>query len=207
MGTGSLRRAEQLRALAPGVEIAGVRGNVDTRIRKLRSGQYDAIILAAAGLERLGLLDEADELLAPTQMVPAIGQGALGIEIRAGDRRVSEALAAIHDLPTACEVAAERSLLRALGGGCDVPLGGHATCDDGGITLRAAAALERGGPGQAAGDRAGWRCRLARHRGGAEAPRARGRAFRPGRLSPPVSGSPPEVLFEAGVHAGEDLGR
>ncbi len=145
VGTGSLRRAEQLRALVPGVEIAGVRGNVDTRIRKLRSGQYDAIILAAAGLERLGLLDEAAELLAPAQMVPAIGQGALGIEIRAGNLRVAEALAAIHDLPTASEVAAERSLLRALGGGCDVPLGGHATCGASGVTLRAAAALDRGG--------------------------------------------------------------
>jgi len=145
VGTGSLRRAEQLRALVPGVEVVDVRGNVDTRIRKLRSGQYDAIILAAAGLERLGLLDEAADLLGPAQMVPAIGQGALGIEVRAGETRVLDALTAIHDVPTASEVEAERSLLRALGGGCDVPLGGHATCHEGGLTLRAAAALNLGG--------------------------------------------------------------
>ena len=145
VGTGSLRRAEQLRALAPGVEVVDVRGNVDTRIRKLRSGKYDAIVLAAAGLERLGLLEEAADLLEPVQMVPAIGQGALGIEVRAGETRVLDALLAIHDVPTASAVEAERSLLRALGGGCDVPLGGHATCQEGGLTLRAAAALNRGG--------------------------------------------------------------
>lgn len=145
VGTGSLRRAEQLRDLVPGIAISDVRGNVDTRIRKLRSGQYDAIVLAAAGLERLGWLDQAAELLSPAQMVPAIGQGALGIESRVGDRRVSEALAAIHHPTTASEVEAERSLLRALGGGCDVPLGGHATCHEGTITLRAAAALSGGG--------------------------------------------------------------
>ena len=145
VGTGSQRRAEQLRDLVPGIEIVDVRGNVDTRIRKLRGGQYDAIVLAAAGLERLGWLDEAAELLAPVKMVPAIGQGALGIETRAGDGRVLDALAAIHHPATAFEVEAERSLLRALGGGCDVPLGGHATCHEGGITLRAAAALNGGG--------------------------------------------------------------
>ena len=145
VGTGSLRRAEQLRALVPGVEVVDVRGNVDTRIRKLRDGQYDAIVLAAAGLERLGLLAEAADLLAPVQMVPAIGQGALGIEVRAGETRVLDALAAIHDESTASEVEAERSLLRALGGGCDVPLGGHATCRAGELTLRAAAALNLGG--------------------------------------------------------------
>ena len=145
VGTGSQRRAEQLRDLVRGVEIIDVRGNVDTRLRKLRDGQYDAIVLAAAGLERLGWLDEAAELLTPVQMVPAIGQGALGIETRAGDRRVMDALAAIHHPATAYEVEAERSLLRALGGGCDVPLGGHATCHAGRITLHAAAAVNGGG--------------------------------------------------------------
>ncbi len=145
VGTGSLRRAEQLRALVPGVEIAAVRGNVGTRLRKLRSGQYDAIVLAAAGLERLGLLDDDAELLGPAQMVPAVGQGALGIEVRAGDARVMEAVAAIHDARAASEVEAERSLLRALGGGCGVPLGGNATCHAGGLTLQAAAALRQGG--------------------------------------------------------------
>ena len=145
VGTGSQRRAEQLRELVRGVEIVDVRGNVDTRIRKLRDGQYDAIVLAAAGLERLGWLDEAAELLTPLQMVPAIGQGALGIETRAGDRRVMDALAGIHHPATASEVEAERSLLRALGGGCDIPLGGHATCQAGRITLHAAAAVNGGG--------------------------------------------------------------
>ena len=145
VGTGSVRRAAQLRDLLPDACVAGIRGNVDTRLRKLREGRFAAIVLAAAGLERLGLQREVAEYLEPDRMVPAIGQGALGIETRAGDRRVLQAIAPLHDEATATEVAAERSLLRALGGGCEVPLGAHASFRNGQLTLLAAAARRGGG--------------------------------------------------------------
>ena len=144
VGTGSARRAAQLRALRPDVAASGIRGNVDTRIAKLKAGEYDAILLAAAGLERLGLESEAAEYLDPRSMVPAIGQGALGVEVRAGDARALDALAALHDPRAAAEVAAERSLLRSLGGGCGVPLGAHAVLQSGRLRLLAAAAREDG---------------------------------------------------------------
>ena len=144
VGTGSPRRAAQLRALLPEIRILEIRGNVDTRIRKLREGRYDAIMLAAAGLQRLGLAGEADELLDPGQIVPAIGQGALGIETRAGDGRVRRALAPLHEPLAAAEVEAERALLRSLGGGCEAPLGAHARVRKGMLRLRAAAALPSG---------------------------------------------------------------
>ena len=144
VGTGSLRRAAQLRALLPNATIADIRGNVDTRIRKLRAGDYDAIVLAAAGLERLGLQGEVAEYLEADCMVPAAGQGALGIEIRAGDDPVLEAIAPLHDSEAAAEVEAERSLLRAAGGGCEVPLGALASARDGTVTLVAAASTGNG---------------------------------------------------------------
>lgn len=140
VGTGSPRRAAQLRHLRPDVIPSEIRGNVDTRIRKLKAGAYDAIVLAAAGLQRLGLLAEVAEHFDARKMVPAIGQGALGIEIRAGDDAARAALAPLHDVRAAMEVEAERSLLRALGGGCDVPLGAHATSRDGRLRLLATAA-------------------------------------------------------------------
>lgn len=145
VGTGSLRRSSQLLAIAPGVSVADIRGNVETRIRKLRAGEYDAIVLAAAGLERMGLLHEVAQFLAPERMVPAAGQGALGIEIREGDGRARDAAAPLHDQRAAAEVEAERSLLREAGGGCDVPLGAHATLRDGILELVAAAARPGGG--------------------------------------------------------------
>ncbi len=131
VGTSSQRRAIQLRSLLPGVVVQDLRGNIDTRIRKLHKGLFDAIVLAAAGLQRLQLEHEISEILEPEVMVPAIGQGALGVETRAGDQRVQAYLDQLHDSRTAAEVGAERALLRALGGGCQVPLGGHATmtCD------------------------------------------------------------------------------
>ncbi len=144
VGTGSLRRAAQIGALLPHITVAQIRGNVDTRIRKLRAGEYDAILLAAAGLERLGLQAEVAEYLGADRMVPAVGQGALGIEIRAGDGRVLEAVAPLHDRAAAAEVTAERSLLRALGGGCDVPLGAHGSAAGDRLTLIAAAAANGG---------------------------------------------------------------
>lgn len=93
VGTSSLRRACQLRRLRPDLQIADLRGNVDTRLRKLHEGQYDAIVLAAAGLRRLGLAEHISELLPPERMLPAVGQGALGIEVRAGDTAVAALLA------------------------------------------------------------------------------------------------------------------
>lgn len=145
VGTGSARRGAQLLALVPGVEIADIRGNVDTRIRKQRAGTYAAIVLAAAGLERLGLAEEVSEHLEPERMVPAVGQGALGLETRRGDRRVLSLIERLHDEAAAAEVTAERALLQALGGGCSVPLGGHARFRDGRLTLAAAAVDSAGG--------------------------------------------------------------
>lgn len=145
VGTGSLRRAAQIRALLPNVTVVPIRGNVDTRIRKLRRGEYDAIVLAAAGLERLGLQAQAAEYLPTDRMVPAVGQGALGIEIRTGDGRVLEAVSPLHDRDAAAEVTAERSLLKGLGGGCDVPLGAHGSVAGGQLTLIAGASGRNGG--------------------------------------------------------------
>lgn len=145
VGTGSARRAAQLRALLPGVEIADIRGNVDTRIRKQRAGTYAAIVLAAAGLERLGLAEQVSERLEPERMVPAVGQGALGLETRRGDGRVLSLIERLHDEAATAEVTAERALLQALGGGCSVPLGAHARFRDGRLTLAAAAVDAAGG--------------------------------------------------------------
>src|SRR5689334_24649462 len=110
VGTGSPRRAAQLHALGLGVEVAGVRGNVDTRIGKVRSGEYDAVVLARAGLARIGRLDEVTEVLDPLQVLPAPGQGALAVEARAGDDLVAE-LAALDDRPSRVAVEAERAVL------------------------------------------------------------------------------------------------
>lgn len=137
VGTSSLRRAAQLRRLRPDVAVEDIRGNVDTRLRKLDEGLYDAVLLAAAGLRRLGWSERIAETLEPETMTPAIGQGALGVETRAGDDAVIGVLASLHDPTTATAVTAERTLLSALGGGCQVPLGGHARLLDGKLRLRA----------------------------------------------------------------------
>ncbi len=126
VGTSSLRRAAQLRHLRPEVQVEDIRGNVDTRLRKLDEGRYHAILLASAGLHRLGWEDRIAQILEPDVMLPAIGQGALAIETRADDQATRQILAPLHDSDTATAVAAERALLAALGGGCQVPLGGHA---------------------------------------------------------------------------------
>lgn len=154
VGTGSPRRAAQLGQLLPGTRVLEIRGNVDTRIRKLRSGEFDAIVLASAGLSRMGLDSEVAEYLDINRMVPAIGQGALGIEVRAGDRSVLDAIKPLHDQAAAAAVRAERSLLRALGGGCELPLGGHAKFDAGWLRLVAAAARKGGGMARAEGSAA-----------------------------------------------------
>jgi hydroxymethylbilane synthase len=126
VGTTSLRRQALLRALRPDLVLADLRGNVDTRIKRLREGRFDAVLLAMAGLSRLGRADEVTEVLDPREFVPAPGQGAIALECRDGDRQVREAVAPLDHAPTARAVAAERAFLQALGGGCNVPLGAHA---------------------------------------------------------------------------------
>ncbi|MGE5492119.1 MAG: hydroxymethylbilane synthase [Actinomycetota bacterium] len=136
VGTSSLRREAILRAKYPHLEIKSLRGNLDTRLRKLDEGQYDAIILAAAGLIRLGLKDRIKSVLTPEQSLPAPGQGALGIEIVDGRADMAAVVASLNDPETAHCVKAERSLSRALGGSCQVPLGGYAIIENGQLWLR-----------------------------------------------------------------------
>ncbi len=136
VGTSSLRRESQLRARFPHLVIEPLRGNVQTRLRKLDEGQYDAIILAAAGLKRLGLGARIRAELPPAQSLPAVGQGALGIECLADRSDLLALLAPLNDADTADCVNAERGMSRALGGSCQVPLGGYAEIVDGQIHLR-----------------------------------------------------------------------
>ena len=135
VGTTSLRRQAQLRAVRPDLSLVDLRGNVDTRIRRLREGRFDAILLAMAGLVRLGRADEATEPLDPRRFIPAPGQGAIALECRADDATVREAVAPLDHPSTARRVSAERSFLTALGGGCNVPLGAHAFEDGAGLEL------------------------------------------------------------------------
>lgn len=129
VGTSSLRRRAQLRAHRDDLQFEEFRGNVDTRIRKMVDGQVDAIILASAGLERLGLTEYRRECFAPQILCPAAGQGALAIEARADDAGTREALTALDHAPTRYAVTAERTALAALGGGCQVPIGIHCAPD------------------------------------------------------------------------------
>jgi hydroxymethylbilane synthase len=135
IGTSSLRRKSQLACLRPDLNIKDLRGNLDTRLRKLDEGQYDAIILAGAGLNRLGMQDRITALFSPEQMLPAIGQGSLGIELRIKDTELLDGLQFLHDQTTATAVAAERAFLLRLEGGCQVPIGGHATIEGNTVTL------------------------------------------------------------------------
>jgi hydroxymethylbilane synthase len=122
VGTSSVRRAAQLRRLRPDLRIEPLRGNLDTRLRKLREGSLDAIVLAVAGLRRLGLDGQITEVLSEEIICPAVGQGALGIEARAADQRTLEALSALEDSGARLTITAERSLLKGLGGGCQIPI-------------------------------------------------------------------------------------
>ncbi len=126
VGTSSLRRQSQIKARYPELQVQPLRGNVQTRLRKLDEDQYAAIILAAVGLERLGLQQRIAQLLEPEESLPAVGQGALGIECHADRQDLRELLAPLEDMPTRQCVEAERSLSRALAGSCSVPLGGYA---------------------------------------------------------------------------------
>ena len=136
VGTSSLRRQCQLLELRPDLELLPLRGNVNTRLRKLDEGEYDAVILAAAGLIRLGFGDRIRAFIEPEQSLPAIGQGAIGIECRADDERVNELIAPLHHPPTATCVLAERAMNHRLEGGCQVPIAGHALLDGDRLWLR-----------------------------------------------------------------------
>ena len=135
VGTSSLRRESQLRARFPHLRVEALRGNVETRLRKLDEGHYAAIILAAAGLKRLGLSHRITALLAPTDSLPAVGQGALGIEYRADRADITSLLVPLTDVNTTACVLAERAMSRRLTGSCEIPLGGHATLSAGTLSL------------------------------------------------------------------------
>lgn len=137
VGTSSLRRQCQLLAARPDLAVATVRGGVQTRLAKLDDGEFDALILAVAGLRRLGMGDRVRQVLAPEVLLPAVGQGVLGIECRQGDTRVEALIATLDDADSTARVSAERAMNARLGGGCQVPIAGFAELDGGEIRLRA----------------------------------------------------------------------
>ncbi len=135
IGTSSLRRASQLRYFRNDLVTAPARGNVETRLRRLEEGRYDAIVLALAGLRRLGQTQRVSQVLEPEICLPAIGQGALAIEMREDDEEVSKILQSVHDPQTATTVTAERAFLAHIGGGCHVPVACHAVLSEGVLSL------------------------------------------------------------------------
>jgi hydroxymethylbilane synthase len=145
VATSSLRRKAQLLHRRPDLKLVEIRGNVDTRLRKLAEQDLDATILAQAGLVRLGLADRITEVLDDSWMLPAVGQGALGIECRTDDAATRSVLATIDDLTSHSTVLAERAMLRALGGGCHVPIGAKTTLENGQLMLRGVVLAPDGG--------------------------------------------------------------
>ena len=160
IGTGSPRRAAQLRLLRPDIRPVPVRGNAGTRLGKVDSGELDAVLLAAAGLARIGRLDAVTQIFEPEEMLPAPGQGALAVECRAGDTGLAELLAQVDDQPSRTAVTAERAVLAALDAGCSAPVGAYAAGTeilqlravvaalDGGSALRASASAPAGEAGR-----------------------------------------------------------
>jgi hydroxymethylbilane synthase len=144
VGTSSLRRQAQLKAVRPDLEVQALRGNVDTRLRKLEGGEYEAIILAHSGLRRLCRTENVQQVLEPVVMCPAAGQGALAIETRKQDERTREALAFLDHGPTRASVSCERAALNALGGGCQVPIGALAQVDGRVLRIQAVVAAPDG---------------------------------------------------------------
>ena len=144
VGTGSLRREAQLRTWKPDLSIKPLRGNVDTRLRKLDQGEFDAIVLAAAGLRRLGWADRIREMVPIELMCPAVGQGALGIETRDDGGEAQHLIEKLNHPASRIAVTAERALLKTLGGGCQVPIGAHAVIENGTIHLRGIVAAPNG---------------------------------------------------------------
>ena len=137
VGTGSLRRQAQLRHIRPDLDVRDLRGNVDTRLRKVESGEYDAVMLAKAGLDRLRCSHRITEILSPLVCMPAVGQGAIAAECRASDTEAAQALEKLDDAETRTAITAERALLSALQGGCQVPLGAWARLERGELVLEA----------------------------------------------------------------------
>jgi len=137
VGTSSLRRQAQLRHLRPDLDLRDLRGNVDTRLRKVESGEYEAVMVAKAGLDRLGLSKRISEVLSPEVCMPAVGQGAIGVECRLKDAEAGDLLAPLDDAETRTAIIAERALLGALQGGCQVPLGAWARVERGELLLDA----------------------------------------------------------------------
>jgi hydroxymethylbilane synthase len=137
VGTSSLRRQAQLLHIRPDLDIRDLRGNVDTRLRKVESGEYEAILLAKAGLDRLGLSQRISEILSPEVCMPAVGQGAIAAECRLKDAETADVLAPLDDAETRTAIIAERALLAALQGGCQVPLGAWARIERGELVLEA----------------------------------------------------------------------
>jgi hydroxymethylbilane synthase len=131
VATGSPRRAVQVIAARPDVVVSDIRGNVDTRVRKVEDGEYDAAVLAAAGLKRLGWLERAAQVFEPEEMLPAVGQGALAVQVRADDAEALAAVVALDDPATRAAITAERAFERRLGGGCSAAIGGYATLSPG----------------------------------------------------------------------------
>ncbi|MCX7822348.1 MAG: hydroxymethylbilane synthase [Syntrophobacterales bacterium] len=136
VGTSSLRRMVQIRKLRPDLQVEVLRGNLDTRLRRVQEGHFDAVILAAAGIHRMGWQKVIREYFDPNEFLPAVGQGALGIEIREDDRDIYSLVSKLHDEYTAISVQAERSFLRELEGGCQVPIGCHCFFENGSIKLK-----------------------------------------------------------------------
>ncbi|MGB2592959.1 MAG: hydroxymethylbilane synthase [Candidatus Acidiferrum sp.] len=137
VGTGSLRRQAQLRHLRPDLDIRDLRGNVDTRLRKVESGEYEAVMVAKAGLDRLGLSERITETLSPETFLPAVGQGAIAVECRVRDTEAADIVAGLDDAETRTAIIAERALLAALHGGCQVPLGAWARIERGELVIEA----------------------------------------------------------------------
>ena len=144
VGTSSQRRIAQLKSMCPRVKIKDLRGNVDTRLRKLDEGQYDALILASAGLRRLGLLDRINFAIPPAEMLPAVGQGAIAVETRADNEAAIDAACKLQHDQTRVACVAERALLRSLGGGCELPIAAHAVVNEKTLRLEALVASPDG---------------------------------------------------------------
>lgn len=144
IGTGSLRRGAQIKAMLPDINIVPLRGNIDTRLKKIETENLTGVILAAAGMKRLGYAQTISQFLPIELMLPAVGQGALGLQIRKRDSELSEMLIKLNHAPTATEVAAERSYLRALGGGCRLPIAAYGLIEGGRLTLEGLVAAPNG---------------------------------------------------------------
>jgi len=144
VGTSSVRRICQLKHLRPDLRILDLRGNVDTRLRKLQDGEYDAIVLAKAGMDRLGLTDQITQVLSPEMLLPAVAQGALAVEVRADDAVVAELLAPLDHLRTRLAVLAERGFLARIGGGCHAPVAAYAEVEGPVLTLTGMVGAEDG---------------------------------------------------------------